>query len=83
MRRMIRFATLSVLILAVALVASALVGPSPHGSPYLSALSELAATATLAAPGCNNKSCQSMTCQRNKGTNCVGGAPLKCSSYAC
>jgi len=60
--------------------------PSPARSPYLSALSALAVQSALAAPGCNNKTCEKdprkgPTCFKATGSNCsVSGG---CTSTPC
>ena len=48
---------------------------SPARSPYLSALSDMAAQSAIAAPGCNNKTCEKdprkgPTCFQATGSNC-------------
>ena len=59
---------------------------SPARSPYLSALSDMAAQSALAAPGCNNKTCEKdprkgPTCFQATGSNCkVSGG---CTSTPC
>jgi len=59
---------------------------SPARSPYLSALSDMAVQSALAAPGCNNKTCEKdprkgPTCFKATGSNCsVSGG---CTSTAC
>ena len=59
---------------------------SPGRSPYLSALSNMAAQSALAAPGCSNKTCskdprKGPTCFQATGSNCkVAGG---CISTAC
>ena len=59
---------------------------SPPRSPYLSALSALAVQSALAAPGCNNKTCEKdprkgPTCFSATGSNCsVSGG---CTSTPC
>ena len=59
---------------------------SPARSPYLSALSDMAAPSALAAPGCNNKTCEKdprkgPTCFKAMGANCsVSGG---CTSTLC
>ncbi len=59
---------------------------SPARSPYLSALSDMAAQSALAAPGCNNKTCEKdprkgPTCFSATGSNCkVAGG---CTSTPC
>ena len=59
---------------------------SPSRSPYLSALSDMAAQSALAAPGCNNKTCEKdprkgPTCFQATGSNCkVAGG---CTSTPC
>jgi hypothetical protein len=58
----------------IVMLASALSGPSAGtDSPYLSALSDLAASPVLAAGGCGNRACdftQFRTCYTNSGTRC-------------
>ena len=59
---------------------------SPARSPYLSALSDMAVQSALAAPGCNNKTCEKdprkgPTCFKATGSNCsVSGG---CTSTPC
>ena len=59
---------------------------APARSPYLSALSDMAASSALAAPGCNNKTCakdprKGPTCFSAAGSNCsVSGG---CTSSTC
>ena len=59
---------------------------SPSSSPYLSALSDLTSSGAIAAPGCNNKTCEKdprkgPTCFSATGSNCkVAGG---CTSSAC
>jgi hypothetical protein len=78
-----------ILFLAVVLAFAPIVSgvSSPARSPYLSALSDLAAPAALADPGCNNKACQKdprkgPNCFQATGANCIntGGT---CSATTC
>jgi len=73
-----------VAVLATAQIVSGV--SSPIRSPYLSALSGMAVQSALAAPGCNNKTCEKdprkgPTCFKATGSNCsVSGG---CTSSAC
>jgi hypothetical protein len=83
-RRIISLTLLVVAILAAAQIVAGVSAPS--GSPYLSALSDMAAQSALAAPGCNNKTCEKdprkgPTCFSATGSNCkVAGG---CTSTPC
>jgi hypothetical protein len=86
LKHVVRF----VVLLAVAGVIASLSIPSePGGSPYLTALSDLTATTTFAAPGCENKECKTtatnkVTCSTQTGFACdkiPGGA--RCLTVAC
>jgi len=65
------------LLVAVALVQVATGVSSPSHSPYMSALSNAAATPALAAPGCNNKACQK---DPRKGPNCFQATGANCTN---
>jgi hypothetical protein len=60
--------------------------PSGAGSPYVSSLSSLGPSLALAAPACNNKTCEKdprkgPTCFKATGSNCsVSGG---CTSTIC
>ena len=76
-------AVILIILTAVQVVTSAL----PEGrSPYLSALSNIEVQSALAAPGCNNKTCEKdprkgPTCFKAAGSNCsVSGG---CTSTPC
>lgn len=71
---------------ALAVVASVLGPATSTGSPYGSALSDLAGSAAMASPPCDNRNCVSGTgpCQHNQGTVCSwGGGNTKCNSFPC
>ena len=80
--------TARILMIAAVLAAVQIVAgvSSPARSPYLSALSDMAVQSALAAPGCNNKTCEKdprkgPTCFKAMGSNCsVSGG---CTSSAC
>ena len=88
MSQRIRRIAARILIVAAVLVAAQIVTgvSSPARSPYLSALSDMAAPSALAAPGCNNKTCEKdprkgPTCFKAMGANCsVSGG---CTSTLC
>jgi len=69
-----------------ALIVAALAPVVPGDSPYLSALSTLAASSVYAAkPTCNNRACTATapyTCTHQKGSNCVSSGS-RCSSDVC
>jgi hypothetical protein len=82
-----RITARTLLIVAVLATAQIVISvSSPTHSPYLSALSDLAVQSALAAPGCNNKTCEKdprkgPTCFKAIGSNCsVSGG---CTSSAC
>lgn len=83
-RRIIWRTLTLVAVLATAQIATGV--SSPARSPYLSALSDMAAQSALAAPGCNNKTCEKdprkgPTCFQATGSNCkVAGG---CTSTPC
>lgn len=78
-----------VLLAAAGLIASLSIPSDPGASPYLTALSDLTATATFAAPACENKACKEtapnkVACSTNTGTLCgriPGGA--RCFTQDC
>ena len=85
--RVRRIISLTLFIVAVMAAAQVVTGvSSPASSPYLSALSDMAAQSALAAPSCNNKTCEKdprkgPTCFQATGSNCkVAGG---CISTAC
>jgi len=88
MKQRIRRITARVLfIVAVVATARIVTGvSSPARSPYLSVLSDMAIQSALAAPGCNNKTCEKdprkgPTCFKATGSNCsVSGG---CTSTLC
>jgi len=89
MGRPAKFAVRFVIIVAVALSIPALLAPSaPQSSPYLSALSTLAVSQTLAAGTCNNKACVggsrfNISCGQLTGFNCEKFGRNLCSDGAC
>ena len=88
MNQRIRRITARILVIVAVLATAQIVTGvlSPARSPYLSALSDMAAQSALAAPGCNNKTCEKdprkgPTCFRANGSNCsVSGG---CTSAPC
>jgi hypothetical protein len=62
---------------------------SSNETPYLSALSDLAASSVMAAPACDNKICGSgnrlrFACVKNPGTNCTlvrGGSDCEVTTF--
>lgn len=86
MRRSIRYAVRFMAIVAVAVTLSLLLSPSGGaGSPYVSALSELAVGSLMAKPSpCNFSWCGTtgISCTKAKQVNCkvTGGV---CSAVAC
>ncbi len=88
MHRKTRRIAARLLFLAFALAAVQVVSgvSSPARSPYLSALSDLMSQAALAAPGCNNKTCEKdprkgPTCFSATGSNCK--VAQSCASTIC
>jgi len=82
-----RIISLALLVVAVMAAVQIVTGVSaPARSPYLSALSDMSAQPALAAPGCNNKTCEKdprkgPTCFQAMGSNCkVAGG---CTSTPC
>jgi hypothetical protein len=90
MARSIRFAFRLVVVVAVLATLQLVSGTSRgSGTPYLSSLSSLGASAALAAPGCNTKYCskepgrKSPTCvQGNTTYNCSASGGV-CTLTAC
>jgi hypothetical protein len=86
-QRMRRITARILFIVAVLATAQIVTGvSSPARSPYLSVLSDMAVQSALAAPGCNNKTCEKdprkgPTCFKATGSNCsVSGG---CTSTPC
>jgi hypothetical protein len=86
-QRVRRITARILVIVAVLATAQIVIGvSSPDRSPYLSALSNMAVQSALAAPGCNNKTCEKdprkgPTCFQATGSNCkVAGG---CTSTPC
>jgi len=74
LRHSIRYALQAVLLIVVVALLSILQAPTgPDHSPYLSALSGLAASPAFAA-GCPDKAC-------DKGVSCVASAGFKCIRF--
>jgi hypothetical protein len=79
-----RFVVMVAVIAALGVIAQ---GPASHG-PYVSALTDLAATSAQAAPSsCNNKGCGqgprlSFKCVDHVGTNCTSNH-FDCGITAC
>jgi len=86
MKRTLRFALRAALV--VAIVAALQMAAAPdRATPYASSLSILGASAALAAPGCNGKTCskdprKGPTCFKAVGSNC-GVQSNGCFSNAC
>ena len=86
MNRPIRLIVRLAALVAAIAVLQLLAAPPPAVSPYTSALSSLGPSAALAAPGCNNKTCEKdprkgPTCFKAMGANCsVSGG---CTSTTC
>jgi hypothetical protein len=90
MNRTARRIAARLLLLAFVLAAVQVVSgvSSPSNSPYLSALSDLASQGAIAAPGCNNKTCQKdprkgPTCFGATGSNCKVSVSTGCMSSSC
>ena len=89
MGRPAKFAVRFMIIVAAALLIQALLAPpAPQSSPYLSALSTLAVSQTLAAGTCNDKACVggsrfNISCGRLIGFNCQKFGRNLCSDGAC
>jgi len=87
MPKPVRFVVRFLVLVAVTASLSMLVTEPQGRSPYLSALSEVAATSASAAPTCNNKMCTagpriSFKCVSNTGTNCRSDH-FDCSNSPC
>ena len=87
MTRSLRFLLRLALVVAVVAALQLVTGTSRQGaSPYVSPLSSLGVSPALAAPGCNNKTCEKdprkgPTCFKATGSNCsVSGG---CTSTPC
>ncbi len=88
MSRSIKYAARFVVIVALVAMVSVLFAPSSStNSPYLSALSNMAASATMAAPPCHNMHCGILrpnTCKPSTLFNCtIDKKTGACSSVAC
>ncbi len=87
MTRSLRFVLRLALVVAVVAALQLVTGTSSGGgSPYVSSLSSFGVSVALAAPGCNNKTCEKdprkgPTCFKANGSNCsVSGG---CTSTIC
>lgn len=84
MRNPLRMAVHFVVIVAVVAAATMMLAPAaPSGSPYLSALSDLAASPALAKGKCTNRACEFVApghaCLEGARTNCLAG----CVTVSC
>ncbi len=90
MKRPLKMAVRLVVLAALVASMQVMTGPASHdNSPYLSALSDLAGGAVLAAPGCNMKYCakepgrKSPTCHQSTSFyNCSASGGV-CTITAC
>jgi hypothetical protein len=87
MHKPVRFVVRFLVLAAVTATLPMMVTQPPGHSPYLSALSDLAAPSASAAPTCNNKMCTagpriSFKCVSSTGWNCQSDH-FDCSNSPC
>lgn len=87
MRKSLRFVARFLVLVALASAITMLVTEPANQGPYVSALSDLAASSATAAPTCNNRMCTagpriSFKCVSNPGTNCRSDH-FDCSNSPC